>query len=68
MFNLWSSIGVCECSSLLLLDINDWNISPRGAGFLFGGNIVDEVSRNGALLGQHFSSLLLFPWLCVGQI
>ena len=24
-------------------DIEGWAISPRGAGFLFGGNIVDEV-------------------------
>ena len=27
-----------------ITDIEGWAISPRGAGYLFGGNIVDEVT------------------------
>ena len=29
-------------------DIKGWNTSPRGAGYLFGGNVVEEfLQRNG---------------------
>lgn len=35
-------IIICAC----IEDIQGWAISPRGAGFLFGGNIVDEVIIN----------------------
>lgn len=26
-------------------DINGWSVSPRGAGYLFGGDIVDNFNR-----------------------
>ena len=27
------------------LDIEGWTLSPRGAGYVFGGNIVEEFNR-----------------------
>jgi serine/threonine-protein phosphatase 4 catalytic subunit len=26
-------------------EIEGWNLSPRGAGYLFGGDVVDEFNR-----------------------
>lgn len=26
-------------------DINGWSVSPRGAGYLFGGDIVEKFNR-----------------------
>ena len=31
---------------LTCADIQNWGMSPRGAGFLFGGDIVDQFNRN----------------------
>jgi len=28
-----------------LLEISGWNLSPRGAGYLFGGDVVEEFKR-----------------------
>ena len=28
------------------LDIEGWGLSPRGAGYLFGGDIVEQFNRN----------------------
>ena len=32
----------CFC---FVLEIEGWNLSPRGAGYLFGGDVVDEFNR-----------------------
>lgn len=32
------------CFLFAYADIEGWAISPRGAGFLFGGDIMDKVS------------------------
>jgi serine/threonine-protein phosphatase 4 catalytic subunit len=29
-----------------LLDIEGWGLSPRGAGYLFGGDVVEQFNRN----------------------
>lgn len=41
----YESLGTSESpvSLYTITDIEGWAISPRGAGYLFGGNIVDEV-------------------------
>lgn len=28
-----------------MIEIEGWNLSPRGAGYLFGGDVVDEFNR-----------------------
>lgn len=30
---------------ILFSEIEGWNLSPRGAGYLFGGDVVDEFNR-----------------------
>lgn len=30
-------------------DINGWSVSPRGAGYLFGGDIVDTFNRTNSI-------------------
>jgi serine/threonine-protein phosphatase 4 catalytic subunit len=32
-------------NSYLIVEIEGWNLSPRGAGYLFGGDVVDEFNR-----------------------
>jgi serine/threonine-protein phosphatase 4 catalytic subunit len=29
----------------IIIEIEGWNLSPRGAGYLFGGDVVDEFNR-----------------------
>lgn len=43
-------------------DIENWAVSPRGAGWLFGGNVVREVgfqdtSQRGKLLNSTSSTM-----------
>ena len=37
------SIVMSGCGLILLIDIDGWGISPRGAGYLFGNDVVSEV-------------------------
>ena len=32
--------------SLLTRDVTGWTVSPRGAGYLFGGDIVEQFNRD----------------------
>ena len=34
---------------LLLVDIDGWGLSPRGAGFLFGANVVEQFNNTNKL-------------------
>ena len=31
--------------NLFYLEIDGWGLSPRGAGYLFGGDVADEFNR-----------------------
>ena len=51
-YGLTLKVGVVSRSSLLhplmsigVADISGWGISPRGAGYLFGPDVVQEVSE-----------------------
>ena len=33
----------------LILEIEGWGLSPRGAGYLFGGDIVEEFCRTNSV-------------------
>lgn len=35
--------GYCDYLCLTASDIDDWGVSPRGAGFLFGRDVVAQV-------------------------
>lgn len=40
---MWSDpdgISIDKC-----IEIEGWNLSPRGAGYLFGGDVVEEFNR-----------------------
>ena len=45
-------------------DIQGWATSPRGAGFLFGGNIMDEVSVLQGVLRIFYRVMLLILATC----
>lgn len=34
---------------ILNKEIEGWNLSPRGAGYLFGGDVVDEFNRKNSI-------------------
>lgn len=39
---MWSDPDGNNC---VMVEIEGWNLSPRGAGYLFGGDVVDEFNR-----------------------
>lgn len=39
-------------------DIENWAVSPRGAGWLFGGSVTREVCRPSATLSLRFESYM----------
>ena len=45
-------------------DIENWAVSPRGAGWLFGGSVVKEVSN---YIYSFFSDLLIAPCTCTSS-
>ena len=46
-------------------DIENWAVSPRGAGWLFGGSVVKEV--NIPIYSIYFSDLLIAPCVCASS-
>ena len=36
-------------------DIENWAVSPRGAGWLFGGNVTQEASNDSSLISVLFT-------------
>ena len=48
-------LGLCSLHSIYFTDIDGWGLSPRGAGYLFGGDVVSQVWHN---------SFILFPKFC----
>jgi hypothetical protein len=38
------AMPTCSYLSVCFLDIEGWGLSPRGAGYLFGGDVVQSVS------------------------
>lgn len=39
----------CESRLISIIDIQGWGLSPRGAGFLFGGDITKSFAHNNAI-------------------
>lgn len=42
---MWSDPDGIYIYFELFLEIEGWNLSPRGAGYLFGGDVVEEFNR-----------------------